>query len=94
MLFPSPIFLFLFLPLVISVYYLAGRRLRNTVLLFSSLVFYFWGEQWYVLLLLSSIGLNYLFALWWADPVAGVMIALYLAKEGWETVRGEDDDAD
>ena len=44
--------------------------------------------------LLAGLGLNYLFALWWADPVAGILIALYLAKEGWETVRGEEEGED
>ena len=41
--------------------------------------------------LLLGVGANYLFAAWWADPLAGLVIALYLAREGWETIRGDED---
>lgn len=36
--------------------------------------------------LLLGLGLNYLFSLWWADPLAGVFIVGYLFKEGYETI--------
>lgn len=32
--------------------------------------------------LLSGLGLNYLYGLWWADPVIGLLIAGFLFKEG------------
>ena len=54
MLFTDPIFLFLFLPCVLGFYYLAPNKLKNLVLLLFSLVFYTWGEQIMVLLLLLS----------------------------------------
>ncbi|WP_208597622.1 MBOAT family O-acyltransferase [Desulfogranum mediterraneum] len=58
--FSSTTFLFLFLPLVISSYYLAGAtRWRNLVLLGASLFFYAWGEGVYLGLMLLSIGFNY-----------------------------------
>lgn len=41
--------------------------------------------------LLVGVGTNYFFGVWWTDPVAAVVIALYLVKEGWETVRGDED---
>ena len=60
MLFSSTLFLFAFLPIVLSLYFLLpGVRARNALLLVASLVFYAWGEPLYVLLLLSSIGLNF-----------------------------------
>lgn len=62
MLFSSTVFLFLFLPAVLLLYYLPftkNRKYRNTVLLFSSLLFYVWGEPLFVLLMLLSIGLNW-----------------------------------
>lgn len=34
--------------------------------------------------LLAGTGLNYWFGLWWADPVAGLIIVAYLFKEGYE----------
>ncbi|HEV3144793.1 MAG TPA: MBOAT family O-acyltransferase [Gemmataceae bacterium] len=64
MLFNSPIFLFLFLPLVLGVYFLAPASWRNAVLLFASLLFYAWGEKFYVLLMITSIAANYGFGLW------------------------------
>jgi alginate O-acetyltransferase complex protein AlgI len=56
----SPIFLFWFLPLVLAGYFLAPQRLRNGLLLAGSLFFYAWGERKWVVVLLASIGLNYL----------------------------------
>ncbi len=61
MVFSSAIFLFLFLPLVLAGHWLAGKRLRNLLLLVASLIFYAWGEGAYVLLMLCSIFLNTLF---------------------------------
>ncbi len=61
MVFSSPVFLFLFLPLTLLLVLLAGnRRAQNTVLLTASLIFYFWGEGAYVLLMLGTALFNYL----------------------------------
>ena len=67
MLFSSSVFLFLFLPGVLIVYYLFLRRWRqaqNIFLLLASLVFYAWGEPWFVLVMMGSIVANYGFGLW------------------------------
>ena len=63
MLFSSTIFLFLFLPIVILLYFLAKEKYRNIILLFASLYFYAYGEPKFIYILLISIALNYLFAL-------------------------------
>ena len=60
MLFSSIPFLFYFLPLVLGIYFLVPRCLKNAVLLLASLVFYAWGEPKYVLLMIASITLFYL----------------------------------
>ncbi|MEA2013515.1 MAG: MBOAT family O-acyltransferase [Verrucomicrobiota bacterium] len=60
MLFSSPIFLFAFLPLVLFLYYIAPKRMRNFILLSISLLFYACGEVFYVAVMLVSIMLNYL----------------------------------
>ncbi|MDH5526404.1 MAG: MBOAT family protein [Nitrospirota bacterium] len=60
MVFSSPIFLFLFLPLVLGLYALAPRALKNGVLLGASLVFYAWGEMFFVGVMLLSIAANFL----------------------------------
>ncbi|MBN2498499.1 MAG: MBOAT family protein [Deltaproteobacteria bacterium] len=63
MVFSSPIFLFLFLPLFLSSYLLVPRSVRNSILLAASLIFYAWGELYYLLVMLASIGLNHLVGL-------------------------------
>ena len=67
MLFSSSVFLFLFLPLVLIIYYVPLRRFRqaqNIFLLLASLGFYAWGEPWFVLVMIGSIVINYFFGLW------------------------------
>lgn len=59
MVFSEPVFLFLFLPIVLGVYALAGPVWRNGFLLLASLTFYAWGEELGILILLGSIALNY-----------------------------------
>ena len=54
MLFSSIPFLFYFLPLVLICYFILPFRLKNGVLLLFSLVFYFYGEPVYTLLMLGS----------------------------------------
>ncbi len=63
MLFSSIPFLYYFLPCVILLYLAAPRFLKNTVLLLSSLVFYAWGEPRYVIWMILSIALGYIFGL-------------------------------
>ena len=55
MLFSSIPFLFYFLPAVMILYFLVPRKLKNTVLLIFSLVFYGWGEPKYLILMMFSI---------------------------------------
>ena len=64
MVFSSPVFLFLFLPVVLAGYFVLPGRLRNLWLLGTSLVFYAWGEPRFVLVMLASIVANYVLALW------------------------------
>jgi divalent metal cation (Fe/Co/Zn/Cd) transporter len=40
-------------------------------------------------ILLGGLLLNALFGLWWADPVAGLVMTPLIAKEGIEALRGE-----
>lgn len=61
MIFSSVTFLYYFLPLTAAVYFLAPKRLRNSVLLLGSLIFYAWGEPKYVFLMGISILLCYIF---------------------------------
>ena len=65
MLFSSTTFIFLFLPIVILVYYVLkkSRLLQNIFLLLASLFFYAWGEPVFVLVMIGSIIVNWLFGL-------------------------------
>ena len=44
---------------------------------------------WLSVVGLAGIGLNAAFGFWWADPVAAFGIAVLLAKEGRQGLRGE-----
>ena len=59
MLFSSITFLFLFLPIMLAVYYIAPPQWKNFLLLAGSLIFYAWGEPVYIILMILSILLNY-----------------------------------
>ena len=61
MLFTEPTFLFLFLPIVILVHTVLRPGLRNIWLLTASFLFYCWGEGRFVLLMVGSITVNYVF---------------------------------
>ena len=66
MIFASPVFLFLFLPVTLVAYWAFPGPFRKAVLLVASVAFYAWGEARYVPLILGSIALN-----WWV----GIRIA-------------------
>ncbi|MCM1283291.1 MAG: MBOAT family protein [Muribaculaceae bacterium] len=59
MVFSSFVFLLVFLPLVLFLYYISPGRLKNFVLLIASLLFYAWGEPVYVLIMLFSTVFDY-----------------------------------
>ena len=63
MVFSSLIFAFYFLPLVLALYYIAKDKYRNYILLVASLCFYAYGEPKFVFVMVGSIILNYLLAL-------------------------------
>ncbi|WP_391120979.1 MBOAT family O-acyltransferase [Psychrobacillus sp. L3] len=63
MVFSSLLFLFLFLPAVLALYYCSPRRIRNLILFLTSLLFYAWGEPVYIILMLVSTITDYSFGL-------------------------------
>lgn len=63
MIFSSLLFIYLFLPLTIVIYYLSPRKIRNTIILIMSLIFYGWGEPIYIFLMIFSILIEYLGAM-------------------------------
>ena len=56
MTFSSVTFLYFFLPSVLAIYYIVPDRLKNVILLLASLVFYFWGEpRFAVIMVLTAL---------------------------------------
>lgn len=64
MVFSSTVFLFLYLPVFLLVYFVTPAGLRNLSLLAASLGFYAWGETWFVGVMLASILIDYCCGLW------------------------------
>ena len=62
MVFTSPTFLFLFLPLVAAAFWITPPRLRTTMLVGASWLFYAWGQQTLVILLALSTVFNWALA--------------------------------
>lgn len=59
MVFSSFVFLLVFLPLILLIYYLCPARARNVILLVASLIFYGWGEPKYLWIMLFSTVFDY-----------------------------------
>lgn len=60
MLFSSISFLYYFLPIVFILYFAVPAKYRNVILFISSLIFYFYGEPIYILVMIGSIISAYL----------------------------------
>jgi len=82
MVFSSSVFLLLFLPIVIAIYYnpvVKARAFRNAFLLFASLLFYAWGEPIWVFIMLAAITANWALALNINKPKLIIAIVLDLS---------------
>ncbi|MBQ3075062.1 MAG: MBOAT family protein [Clostridia bacterium] len=77
MLFSGIPFLFYFLPCTLLLYFLAPKKLKNTVLLLASLVFYGWGEPKFLILMIASILIGY---------ISGLLIEAFFDRRGAKIV--------
>ena len=68
MVFSSIIFMYLYLPITLIVYFLTPARYRNIWLFLVNIIFYGWGEPVYILLMFVSITVNY---------IVGIMVGKY-----------------
>ncbi len=59
MVFSSLLFIFRFLPIFLAAYFLTPARFRNLTLLAGSLVFYAFGEPFYIVLIVLSVLINH-----------------------------------
>ena len=62
MLFTPPLFLFLFLPVFATTYFLTKDKFKNFVLIAFSLFFYFWAEPRFIFVVLASFTADYFLA--------------------------------
>lgn len=96
MVFSSLVFIFLYFAVVLALYYIVPKSLRNIFLLIVNLVFYAYGEPVYVLLMLGSITFNFLMALVMERverpggrrAVLAVSVIINLAALGWFKYAG------
>lgn len=72
MLFSGIPFLYYFLPVVLLLYFIVPKCLKNCVLLISSLFFYAWGEPKIVIIMIASILVGY---------VSGLLIEAFRHKK-------------
>jgi cation diffusion facilitator family transporter len=76
------------MPALTYLKYQTGKKLKSKSLVSDSM-------QTLVCVLMSGalligLGLNYLFGIWWLDPIVGLLFVYLLYKEGYEAYKGED----
>lgn len=71
MVFTSISFIYYFLPLLLICYFVVPKKFRNIILLMFSVLFYFYGEPKYIILMLIEVLLSY---------VVGLLIDKYKSK--------------
>lgn len=74
------------MPFVSRAKYRLGKKIGSKSMVADS-------RQTLICVMLSSVllvgtGLNYFFGIWWADPLAAVVIALFLLRESYEMRKG------
>ncbi len=57
--FSSSLFLLYFLPLFFLIYFITGKRFNKKIILVASLVFFAWGAPFFLLLLFTSVIIDY-----------------------------------
>lgn len=97
MVFSSLVFLYVFLPCILILYFIVPKALKNMLLLLASLLFYAWGEPKYVVLMIISIIINYIMgiiidradgkskrlSLLWITVLINLAILGYYKYAGW-----------
>ena len=79
MLFNSLIFICIFLPIVLLVYYILPAKAKNIFLMLASLFFYYWGGTKYTLILVAMTVANY---------ILGLLMDKYVRYSKWFLAAG------
>ena len=81
MVFSNLIFLYLFLPISLILYFLCRNMAgKNAVLIAFSLLFYAWGEPLYVFLMIGMAAANWGFGLWMGRGRQKLKLVLALVR--------------
>ena len=67
MVFSCIIFIFCFLPLFFLLYFLAGKRLKNPLILAASIFFYAWGAPRFIFVILGTTALDFFIVRYMSD---------------------------
>jgi alginate O-acetyltransferase complex protein AlgI len=60
MIFSSPIFIFVFIPLFFGAYYLVPKNLKNIIIIIGSLFFYTWDARDFVVIVVCTLIIDYI----------------------------------
>ena len=60
MVFSSVVFLYIFLPIMLLLYFLVPSKLKNAVMILASLIFFAWGEIRYIFIMLILAVMDYI----------------------------------
>lgn len=76
------------MPIMAHLKHETGKQLNSQSLLSDSMESY--ASAWMSIVLLLALGFNYLFGLWWVDPIAGLFFVIILWREGYEAFTGKE----
>ena len=60
MVFSSIVFLYIFLPIMLIIYFIVPNKLKNAVMIIASLIFFAWGEIRYIFIMLVLAIMDYI----------------------------------
>jgi alginate O-acetyltransferase complex protein AlgI len=61
MVFSSLTFIYVFMPIVFLIYYITPKKYKNVVLLLEGMLFYAWGEPVYIIIVMASTVMDYIY---------------------------------
>ena len=60
MVFSSIVFLYIFLPIMLLIYFIVPNKFKNAVMILASLIFFAWGEIRYIFIMLLLAIMDYI----------------------------------
>lgn len=79
MVFASITFLYYFLPMFLILYFIVPKKYKNIILLIFSIIFYFYGEPKYILLMLIEVLFSYYMTLYIEKNKSKILLAVTIS---------------